>query len=118
MIPFNKPSCVGNEMQYIKEAISYGHISGNGTYTNKSSSLLKNILQTNKVLLTTSCTDALEMTAILLRIKPGDEIIVPSYTFVSTINAFVLRGAKPIFVDIRQDTLNIDETKIESLINS
>jgi len=115
-IPFNRVDIQGNELDYIKSIIDRGHISGDGHYTEKSSSFLKSILHTSKVLLTTSCTDALEMTAILLRIKPGDEIIVPSYTFVSTINAFVLRGAKPIFVDIRQDTLNIDETKIESLI--
>ena len=109
-IPFNKPSLVGRELVYIQDAISLGHISGDGNYTKKCSSLLEVELDVKKVLLTTSCTHALEMAAILLGIRPGDEVIVPSFTFVSTVNAFVLRGAKPIFIDIRPDTLNMDET--------
>ena len=116
LIPFNRCDIQGKELDYIQESIEIGHISGDGLFTNKCSELIESELGVKRTLLTTSCTDALEMTAILLEIKPGDEIIVPSFTFVSTINAFVLRGAKPIFVDIRQDTLNIDETKIDSLI--
>ena len=116
LIPFNRCDIQGKELDYIQESIEIGHISGDGLFTNKCSELIESELGVKRTLLTTSCTDALEMIAILLEIKPGDEIIVPSFTFVSTINAFVLRGAKPIFVDIRQDTLNIDETKIDSLI--
>ncbi len=116
LIPFNRCDIQGNEINYLQQSIKKGHISGDGLFTKKCSNLIEHELGVKKMLLTTSCTDALEMTAILLEIKPGDEIIVPSFTFVSTINAFVLRGAKPIFVDIRKDTLNIDETKIESLI--
>ena len=115
-IPFNKPSFTGREIEYIEDAISRGHTSGDGAYTAKCSSLLQDIFQTKKILMTTSCTHSLEMTAILLDIKPGDEIILPSFTFVSTVNAFVLRGALPVFADIRSDTLNIDETRIEKLI--
>lgn len=116
-IPFNKPALMGNEMQYIQEALSgQMHISGDGLYTKKVHALLEELLGVKKVLLTTSCTHALEMAAILLDIQPGDEVIVPSFTFVSTINAFVLRGAKPIFADVRPDTMNLDETKLEALI--
>jgi dTDP-4-amino-4,6-dideoxygalactose transaminase len=115
-IPFNKPSLAGNELEYIKHAISNGHISGDGNYTIKCNSLLEVELGIKKALLTTSCTHALEMAAILLGIQPGDEIIVPSFTFVSTVNAFVLRGAKPVFIDIRPDTLNMDENQLEGLI--
>ena len=115
-IPFNRPSFVGNEIRYIKEALLTGKISGDGTFTNKCHVLMEKRFNAEKVLLTTSCTHALEMAAILLDIKPGDEIIMPSYTFVSTVNAFMLRGAVPVFVDIRQDTLNIDETRIEEKI--
>jgi dTDP-4-amino-4,6-dideoxygalactose transaminase len=115
-IPFNKPSMMGNEMQYIQDALTAQHISGDGKYTKQTHQYLEQALGVKKVLLTTSCTHALEMAAILLDIKPGDEVIVPSFTFVSTINAFVLRGAKPIFADIRPDTLNMDETKLEALI--
>ncbi|MCZ6673054.1 MAG: dTDP-4-amino-4,6-dideoxygalactose transaminase [Verrucomicrobia bacterium] len=115
-IPFNRPSFLGNEQTYVAEAIAHGHISGDGLFTRKCHELLEGILRVSKVLLTTSCTDALEITALLLEIQPGDEVILPSFTFLSTANAFVLRGARPIFVDIRPDTLNLDESKLESLI--
>ena len=115
-ISFNWPGVEGNEQAYMAEAIAQGHLSGDGPFTRKCHSLLEQALGVPKVLLTTSCTHALEMAAILLDIKPGDEVIVPSFTFVSTINAFVLRGAKPVFCDIRSDTLNLDETLLEQLI--
>jgi len=117
-IPFNRPCITGKELSYIQESIEHGQISGDGPFTQKCHTLLEDILGVPKVLLTTSCTHALEMAAILLNIKPGDEVIVPSFTFVSTINAFVLHGARPIFADIKPDTLNLDETKIDKLINS
>jgi dTDP-4-amino-4,6-dideoxygalactose transaminase len=115
-IHFNKPTTVGNEMLYIQQALTNMHVSGDGAYTKKTHQLLEEILGVPKVLLTTSCTHALEMSAILLDIQPGDEVIVPSFTFVSSINAFILRGALPVFVDVRSDTLNLDETKLEALI--
>jgi len=115
-IPFNHYQIQGNEIKYIKEAIASGHISGDGKFTNKCNSYFEKLLGVKKCLLTTSCTDALEMAGLLIGLKPGDEIIVPSFTFVSTINAFVLHGAKPIFIDIRCDTLNMDETQLENLI--
>jgi dTDP-4-amino-4,6-dideoxygalactose transaminase len=116
-IPFNKPGLVGNEIRYMLEAIERGHISGDGTFTTKCNALLEQELGAAKVLLTTSCTHALEMAALLLDIQPGDEVIMPSFTFVSTANAFALRGARTVFSDIRPDTLNLDESKLESLIN-
>jgi dTDP-4-amino-4,6-dideoxygalactose transaminase len=116
IIPFNRPSMAGKELEYMQQAIANMHISGDGAFTRKCQTLLQQELGVTKVLLTTSCTDALEMTALLLKIQPGDEVIVPSFTFVSTINAFVLRGARPIFADIRPDTLNIDEKQLEHLI--
>lgn len=115
-IPFNRPYCTGKEFDFIKEAILGMHLSGDGIFTKKCNKLLESLLEIPKVLLTTSCTHALEMAAILLDIEPGDEVIVPSFSFVSTVNAFVLRGARPIFIDIRPDTLNLDEQKLESLI--
>src|SRR6266478_493603 len=115
-IPFNRSSLMGREMQYIAQAMLIGQIAGDQTFTRKCHALLERLVGTPKALLTTSCTHALEMAALLLEIKPGDEIIVPSFTFVSTVNAFVLRGATPIFADIRPDTLNIDEQKLPSLI--
>lgn len=115
-IPFNRATSVPREVEYVQQAIANGHISGDGPFTRKAHALLEEALGVRKVLLTTSCTHALEMSAILLDIQPGDEVIVPSFTFVSTVNAFVLRGAKPIFADIRPDTLNMDETKLEALI--
>ena len=117
-IPFNKPALLGNELDYIQAAVAGGQISGDGSFTRKCHSLLENSLGVPKVLLTTSCTHALEMAALLLDIQPGDEVIVPSFTFVSTVNAFVLRGAKPVFADIRRDTLNLDESRLENLITS
>lgn len=115
-IPFNKPYVAGNEINYIKQACERGVLSGNGPFTKKCQAFLQEILGVKKSLLTHSCTAALEMAAILIDIQPGDEIIMPSYTFVSTANAFVLRGGVPVFVDIRADTLNIDEEKIEAAI--
>jgi dTDP-4-amino-4,6-dideoxygalactose transaminase len=115
-IPFNKPSLVGNEIEYIVQAVRGGHASGDGPFTKKCHALLEGALGVPKVLLTTSCTHALEMAALLLDIQPGDEVIVPSFTFVTTANAFVLRGARPVFIDIRPDTLNMDERLLEDLI--
>lgn len=116
-IPFNKPFITGNELEFIKDAVDFGHISGNGKYTKKTQQFFERQFGFRKCLLTTSCTDALEMSAILLNIEPGDEVIMPSYTFVSTANAFVLRGATIRFVDSRADHPGIDETKVEALIN-
>jgi dTDP-4-amino-4,6-dideoxygalactose transaminase len=117
-IPFNRANLTGNEYSYISEALESGHISGDGRFTKKCHQLLEKEPGAAKALLTTSCTHALEMVALLLEIQRGDEVIVPSFTFVSTINAFVLRGARPVFCDVRADTLNIDEQKIETLITS
>lgn len=116
MIPFNVPPCVGSEEKYIAEAIANHKLCGDGEFTKKCNAKLEEMTGTSKALLTTSCTHATEMAAILSDIKPGDEVIMPSYTFVSTANAFVLRGATVVFVDIRPDTMNIDETKIEEAI--
>jgi dTDP-4-amino-4,6-dideoxygalactose transaminase len=115
-IPFNRPGLAGNEWRYLSEALEAMHISGDGAFTKKCQGLLEEELGAARVLLTTSCTAALEMTALLLNLRPGDEVIVPSFAFVSTVNAYVLRGALPVFCDIRPDTLNLDETKIEALI--
>lgn len=116
LVPFNRPYFSGHEFEYIKQAIDKAHLSGDGMFTSKCHALLEKELGTSKVLLTTSCTHALEMAALLLDIKPGDEIIVPSFTFVSTLTAFVLRGAIPVFADIKPNTLNLDETQLEHLI--
>lgn len=116
MIPFNVPPCVGNEEKYIAQAIANHKLCGDGEFTKKCNAKLEQMTGTAKALLTTSCTHATEMAAILSKIWPGDEVIMPSYTFVSTANAFVLRGATAVFVDIRPDTMNIDETKIEEAI--
>jgi len=115
-IPFNRPCFAGNEQKYISEAIASGKISGDGIFTGKCQAYFERHLGVRKAFLTTSCTHALEMAAILLNIKPGDEVILPTFTFVSTANAFVLRGAKPVFADIRPDTLNLDECNIARLI--
>ena len=115
-VDFNKPSIVGNELAYIKDAYDRCHVSGDGYYTKESQSLIEALLSVPKVLLTTSCTHALELTALLLDLAPGDEVIIPSFTFVSTVNAFALFGAKPVFIDIRPDTLNLDENLLEGLI--
>ncbi len=116
MIPFNKPPYVGKEKEYIAEAINSNKISGDGIFTKKCQEWLENITGTRKALLTTSCTSSLEMSALLCDIKPGDEVIMPSYTFVSTANAFVMQGADIVFVDIRPDTMNIDEKLIEEAV--
>jgi dTDP-4-amino-4,6-dideoxygalactose transaminase len=116
MIPFNKPYMTGRELSYIAEAHANGHLAGNGAFSKRCSAWLEERLGSHKALLTHSCTAALEMAAILSGVGAGDEVIMPSFTFVSTANAFVLRGATPVFVDIRPDTLNIDETKIEEAI--
>lgn len=115
-IPFNKPFTIGPELEYITDAVARGHLSGDGHYTKLCHRWLEQRLGTRRALLTHSCTAALEMAAILCDIQPGDEVIMPSYTFVSTANAFVLRGGVPVFVDIRPDTLNLDEKLIEAAI--
>ncbi|OFW09496.1 MAG: dTDP-4-amino-4,6-dideoxygalactose transaminase [Acidobacteria bacterium RIFCSPLOWO2_02_FULL_67_36] len=115
-IPFNRPALAGRELEYIQQVVGTMHLAGDGVFTGRCHALLEQSLGAPKVLLTTSCTHALEMTALLLDIQPGDEVIVPSFTFVSTVNAFVLRGAKPVFADVRPDTLNLDETQLEGLI--
>jgi len=115
-IPFNKPFMTGRELWYIAQAHTNGHLSGDGVFTKKCHAWLESNANCKRALLTHSCTAALEMAALLADLGPGDEVIMPSYTFVSTANAFVLRGAVPVFVDIRPDTLNIDETKIEAAI--
>lgn len=116
MIRFNVPPYTGKEMEYIRQAVDNMHICGDGEFTKRCSAYLEKITGTAKCLLTTSCTHALEMAALLCDIKEGDEVILPSYTFVSTADAFVLRGAVPVFVDIRPDTMNIDENLIEAAI--
>lgn len=116
-IPFNKPHLTGQEHVYMAEAVRNGHISGDGSFTKRCHLLLEQRLGVRRALLTTSCTHALEMSAMLLDIVPGDEVIVPAFTFVSTVNAFVLRGAKPVFCDSRPDTLNMDEKLLPGLIS-
>ncbi|WP_084236173.1 dTDP-4-amino-4,6-dideoxygalactose transaminase [Hydrogenophaga taeniospiralis] len=116
MAPFNRPYMTGKELWYIAQAHAAGHLSGDGQFTKRCSQWLEQRMGSEKALLTHSCTAALEMAAMLANLGPGDEVIMPSYTFVSTANAFVLRGATPVFVDIRSDTLNIDETLIEAAI--
>lgn len=118
MIPFNKPPLVGNEVQYVLDAMQSPKISGDGPYGKKCQTWFEQKLGCARALLTPSCTHALEMAAFLIDIQPGDEVIMPSYTFVSTANAFVLRGARIVFVDIRPDTMNIDETLIEDAVTS
>lgn len=116
LTPFNKPYMTGKELAYISESHALGQLAGDGSFTKRCHEWIETTTGTTRALLTHSCTAALEMAALLLDIKPGDEIIMPSYTFVSTANAFVLRGGVPVFVDIRPDTLNLDETKIEAAI--
>ncbi|MEO8839530.1 MAG: dTDP-4-amino-4,6-dideoxygalactose transaminase [Herbaspirillum sp.] len=116
MIPFNRPYMTGQELEHIAQAHSNGHLSGDGPYTKRCNAWLEQRTHASKAMLTNSCTAALEMSALLLDLVPGDEVIMPSYTFVSTANAFVLRGAVPVFVDIRPDTLNLDERLIEAAI--
>jgi dTDP-4-amino-4,6-dideoxygalactose transaminase len=115
-IPFNKPFIVGKELYYIAQAVTYGNIGGDGAFTQRCAQLLEQRFGVHKVLLTPSCTAALEMAAMLCDLKPGDEVIVPSFTFVSTVNAFVRLGATPVFVDIRRDTLNIDDRLVEAAV--
>jgi dTDP-4-amino-4,6-dideoxygalactose transaminase len=115
-IPFNKPYMTGKELWFIAQAHANGHLAGDGNFTRQCAAWLEQRTGSAKVLLTHSCTAALEMAAILANVGPGDEVIMPSYTFVSTANAFALRGATPVFVDIRPDTLNIDESRIEAAI--
>src|SRR5437870_7281270 len=117
-LPFNRPFVIGKEFDYIREAIAYGHLSGNGPFTQRCQAWLEQQVGCHRALLTHSCTAALEMAAILADIEPGDEIIMPSFTFVSTANAFVLRGGVPVFVDVREDTLNIGASKIEAAITA
>ncbi len=113
MIHFNEPPFTGKEFEYMRQAVAQAHICGDGSFTRKCHRWLEDRMQSPKALLTTSCTHALEMAALLLELQPGDEVIMPSYTFASTADAFVMRGAKPVFVDIRPDTMNIDERLIE-----
>ena len=115
-IPFNRPHATGRELDYIREAIERAHLASGGAFSRRCETWLEARVGCRKALLTHSCTAALEMTALLAGIGPGDEVIMPSYTFVSTANAFVLRGAVPVFVDIRRDTLNLDETAVEAAI--
>ncbi len=115
-IPFNRAGLAGNELQYMAEAVANGHISGDGPFSKRCHAALEQITGAQKALLTTSCTHALEMAALLLSFQPGDEVILPAFTFVSTVNAFVLHGARPVFIDIRPDTLNLDEKLLEGLI--
>jgi dTDP-4-amino-4,6-dideoxygalactose transaminase len=115
-IPFNKPTLLGTELSSIAECLRSGHLAGNGAFTLRCQAFLEEQLGVKSALLTTSCTDALEMCSLLLDVGPGDEVIMPSFTFVSTANAFVLRSARPVFADIRPDTLNLDEDKLAQLI--
>jgi dTDP-4-amino-4,6-dideoxygalactose transaminase len=118
VIPFNRPHLTGNELDYIAQAHANGHLAGNGQFSKQCASWLEERTGSGKALLTHSCTAALEMSAILSGVGPGDEVVMPSFTFVSTANAFVLRGATPVFVDIRPDTLNLDQSRIEEAITS
>ncbi len=115
-IPFNRPAVVGHERQYMQEALQSGHLSGDGAFSARCHALLEAITGAPRALLTTSCTHALEMAMLLADVGPGDEVICPAFTFVSSVNAFVLRGARPVFVDVRPDTLNIDERLVEAAI--
>jgi dTDP-4-amino-4,6-dideoxygalactose transaminase len=115
-IPFNRPFLADRELEYLTSAASAGHTSGDGPFTRRATALLTALTGARSALLTTSCTHALEMSALLLNLRPGDEVIMPSFTFVSTANAYVLRGAVPVFVDCRPDTLNIDERAVEAAI--
>lgn len=115
-IPFNRPSLAGRELEHIRKAIESGHLSGDGEYARKCTALLQERCGVASAMLTPSCTAALEITALLLNLNPGDEVVMPSFTFVSTANAYALRGAVPVFVDIRPDTLNLDESRLEEAI--
>src|SRR5829696_1025373 len=115
-IPFNKPYATGREFDYIREAIAAAHLASGGRFSRRCQAWLESQIGCPKALLTHSCTAALEMAAMLADLQPGDEVLMPSYTFVSTANAFVLRGAVPVFIDIRPDTLNLDERALEAAI--
>src|ERR1700751_5551365 len=115
-IPFNRPYATGNELAYLTEAQRQGHLSGDGAFTRRCHQWIEQRTGCVKALLTQSCTSALDLATLLLNFEPGDEVIMPSFTFVSTANAFVLRGALPVFVDIREDTLNLDERLIEAAV--
>lgn len=117
-IPFNRPALMGRELEYVAQAVESGTISGDGPFTQRCRTLLETLLGVPSVLLTTSCTHALEMAALLLDIEPGEEVIVPAFTFVSTVNAFVLAGAHPVFIDVRPDTLNLDERLLSEKLSS
>jgi dTDP-4-amino-4,6-dideoxygalactose transaminase len=117
-IPFNRPAIVGDEMRSMAEAVRSGKISGDGEFSQRCHAWLRQELGAVKVLLTTNCTHALDMTGLLLDLQPGDEVILPSFTFVSTANAYALRGARPVFADVRPDTLNLDETRLEGLVTA
>jgi len=117
-IPFNRPSLAGRELEHLQKAVAAGHISGDGEYARKCAGFLSKRCGAGAVMLTPSCTAALEMTALLLDLRPGDEVVMPSFTFVSTANAYALRGAVPVFADIRPDTLNLDETRLEEAFTS
>lgn len=116
-VPFNWPCLAGPEYKYMADALGAAHLSGDGAFTRRCHAILERETSAAKALLTTSCTHALEMSALLLGIEPGDEVVVPSFTFVSTVNAFVLRGASPVFADVRPDTFNLDETRLEELLS-
>jgi dTDP-4-amino-4,6-dideoxygalactose transaminase len=118
VVPFNRSAIAGREMEYITEALQNGQVGGDQRYSRQSQALLESLLGVPRALITTSCTHALEICSILLNIHPGDEVIVPSFTFVSTANAFALRGAKIVFCDVRPDTLNMDETRLEALVTT
>src|SRR6478672_8464032 len=115
-IPFNRSSLLGRELEYIFQTMSIGQIAGDQTYSKKCHTLLERTLGVHKALVTTSCTHALEISALLLDIQAGDEVIVPSFAFVSTANAFALRGARIVFADVRADSFNLDETRLEAII--
>jgi dTDP-4-amino-4,6-dideoxygalactose transaminase len=115
-VPFNRPCYTGREQEYIRQAMEERKLAGDGSFTKRCHRFFEERFYIKKALLTSSCTDALEMSALLCHIKPGDEVIVPAFTFVSTVNAFLLHGARPVFADIRPDTLNLDETQVEALI--
>jgi len=115
-IPFNRAGVAGNESRYIAQALANGQISGDGPFTRRAEAMLEGSLGVRRALLTTSCTHALELAALLLELQPGDEVIIPAFTFVSTANAFVLRGARIVFADVRRDTLNLDESRLEELV--
>ena len=115
-IPFNRASIVGSELDYVGEALGQGHISGDGPFSRRCESVLEQALGAPRVLMTTSCTHALELAAMLLEVEPDDEVIIPAFTFVSTAAAFAMRGARVVFCDIRPDTLNLDERQLDSLV--